>query len=512
MPKPFREDSRMILRPTLRLIIFAIATLAYCAPTLGFQMSGEQILVTRNVRDIELVVGASQPLKFDYAIPKLMVQVPEVVDASAISANEILLTGLKPGISMVTVVDSEGNSQTLTVAVKIDVRILQRAIDKIFPTSQVSVDALSSKVILSGYVADPEQIASIMELAQDYFPLGVIGNMRIAKSPNVAIQVKIYEVNRTKIRRLGVDWSYFGPDFQAVSSFADIIQSFSDGVATTSGETFSASVIGDNSRFNAFVDALEQHNVAKLLDEPTLVSKDGRPAEFLSGGEVPFQVASGLGNNSIQFRPFGTKLDIVPIILGRGRLTLEVRAEVSEVDNSISTTDGVPGFRVRRVNTAVDMTVGHTLALAGDFREDVEVIKRGTPKLMHQPFWGAAFRKTEEVSSETELVFLMTPRFIDSVEAASLNPVPFGKSSKSPSNRELYRNAYNEVPTCPGDGCPTADAFRDRAPVQGAYPGVPQPHFQQTPNTPTVVAPPVSSKQQAPTRSRQASGFSWPGR
>ena len=54
--------------------------------------------------------------------------------------------------------------------------------------------------------------------------------------------------------------------------------------------------------------------MAKLLDEPTLVSKDGRPAEFLSGGEVPFQVASGLGSNSIEFRPFGTKLDIVPII------------------------------------------------------------------------------------------------------------------------------------------------------------------------------------------------------
>ena len=86
-------------------------------------------------------------------------------------------------------------------------------IDKVFPTSQVTVDALSNKVVLSGYVSDSEQVAPITELAQDYFPQGVIGNLRVAKSPNVAIQVKIYEVSRTKLRRLGVDWSFLGPNF-----------------------------------------------------------------------------------------------------------------------------------------------------------------------------------------------------------------------------------------------------------------------------------------------------------
>ena len=214
----------MILRPTMRLIVFAFATFAFCAPTFAFQASGEQIMVTANVRDIELVSGASQPLKFEYPIPKLMVQIPEVLDASAISANEILLTGLKPGISKLIVVDSQGNSRTLTVSVKVDTRLLQQAIDKNFPNSQVTVDALAERVILSGYVANAEQVSSIMQVAQDYFPPGVIGNLQVAKSPNVAIQVKIYEVSRTKLRRLGVDWAYFAPGGQAISSFADIIQ------------------------------------------------------------------------------------------------------------------------------------------------------------------------------------------------------------------------------------------------------------------------------------------------
>lgn len=504
----------MILRPTLRLIVFAVAVIATCSPTFGFQETGEQILVTRDMKDIELVVGASQPLRFEYQIPKLLVQVPEVVDATPVSTNEILLTGLKPGLSMLTVVDSQGNTQTLAVSVKVDVRILQRAIDKIFPTSQVSVDALSNKVVLTGYVSDSEQVANIMELAEDYFPVGVIGNMRVAKNPNVAIQVKIYEVSRTKLRRLGVDWAFFGPDFSAVTSFADIIQEFSTGdggSATGANQTFTAGVVGDGRQLGAFIEALEEHNMAKLLDEPTLVAKDGRPAEFLSGGELPFQVSSGLGNTTIEFRPFGTKLDIVPIVLGRGRLTLEVRAEVSEIDNTISTEDGIPGFRVRRVNTAVDMPVGHTLALAGDYREEVETLKRGAPKLMDHPFWGAAFRRTEEVKTETELVFLLTPRFIDAVEAASLKQAPFGKNSKSPSDRELYANGHTEVPPCPGDGCQVNDGFGNNvAPQATGYPGV-QPHYQPAPNVPAMVPNMGAARQQAP-KSRQASGFSWPTR
>ena len=78
---------------------------------------------------------------------------------------------------------------------------------------------------------------------------------------------------------------------------------------------------------------------------------------------------------------------------------MEVRAEVSEIDNTISTQDGIPGFRVRRVNTAVDMQMGHTLALAGNYREDIETLKRGAPKLMDHPFWGAAFRQNRRSQS-----------------------------------------------------------------------------------------------------------------
>ena len=227
-----------------------------------------------------------------------------------------------------------------------------------------------------------------------------------------------------------------------------------------------ASVFDGNDGFNAVIELLEVRNVAKLLDEPVLVAQNGRPAEFLSGGEIPIAVASGLGTNSIQFRAFGTKLDIVPLVHGQGLMSLEIRAEVSEVAPDLATANGTPGFRVRRVNTGVRMRAGHTLALAGDFTERNSATTRGIPKIMDSPFFGPLFRSSTVDDAETELVFLITPQYVSDVDAAYANgPLP-GASSDSPSDRDLFINGHIEVPRCAED-CPTANHFDNNSPSAG---------------------------------------------
>jgi Flp pilus assembly secretin CpaC len=145
-----------------------------------------------------------------------------------------------------------------------------------------------------------------------------------------------------------------------------------------------------------------------------------------------------------------------------GELSLEVRAEVSEVDNSLSFGSGVPGFRVRRVNTGVRMREGHTLALAGDYRELTLNEKRGIPFLMDSPIIGPLFRRTEERKAESELVFLITPRFVSDVDPTCVPRYGPGQLTESPSDHEFYWNAYNEVPRC-NDDCPVNDRFEDPA-------------------------------------------------
>ncbi|MDB4767013.1 type II and III secretion system protein, partial [bacterium] len=253
--------------------------------------------------------------------------------------------------------------------------------------------------------------------------------------------------------------------------------------------------------------ALERNNIAKLLDQPVLVAQNGRPAEFLSGGEIPILVASGLGTTSIQFRPFGTKLDMVPIVHGNGELTLEVRAEVSEVAPELTTGD-TPGFRVRRVNTGVKMRAGHTLALAGDYKENYAGENQGVPLVKHSGIFGPLFRRVEVQENETELVFLITPQFVSDVEPGQIPAGKLGKLTASPSNTELYKNGYLEVPVCAED-CPINDSFGTRgvgaagSQVPSAYPIMPNQGMEYQ-------GMQIGGAAQRPAERQASNGFSWP--
>ena len=58
----------------------------------------------------------------------------------------------------------------------------------------------------------------------------------------------------------------------------------------------------------------------------------GRPAQFNEGGEIPILVPQGLGQVAIEYKPFGTQVDFLPIVLGNGKIRLEVRPRVSDLD------------------------------------------------------------------------------------------------------------------------------------------------------------------------------------
>ncbi|MEQ1903550.1 MAG: pilus assembly protein N-terminal domain-containing protein [Pirellulaceae bacterium] len=408
-------------------------------------------------QQIDLPEGSSRNLRFDFKIPELLVDVPAVLQATPISANEIIITGLRPGIAHITVIDPDKKRTIIAINVTIDVRPLELTLNRTFKSSDIKVFPIKDGVMLCGTVSRADDVDNVMAVAKNYFPTTVINQLNIDGAQTVAAQVRVYEVSRNKLRNLGVDWAVAGDRIDVVSGFSQIISSMA--TASSTQDNFRVGIIDDSSQIDTFINMLEKRNVAKLLSQPTLTAQNGRAAEFLSGGEIPFQVSTGLGTNSIQFRPFGTKLDMVPIIHGQGELTLEIRAEVSEVANDLNAGTTVPGFRVRRVNTAVPMRAGQTLALAGDYREKIETEVKGAPGLLNKGPWGIPFRNTNSQENESELVFMITPQLVHGVDSNQFaGPFP-GQTSGVPSNRELFINGHVEVPRCPGDQCPTVSPF-----------------------------------------------------
>ncbi|MCH2181198.1 MAG: pilus assembly protein N-terminal domain-containing protein [Mariniblastus sp.] len=454
----FKPSGVLTRLPALLLALFTLAAGPVLAVQQVVPVSYQVKEETRN--QVDLLVNASRNIRFEFKISNVFVQNPDVLNATAPSPNEIRITGVKPGVSSLTVENEAGDQQILVVNVTADIRRLEAALKTFFPDCSIKILALNEGVILGGNVAQTDQVEKIVAVAEDYFPT-VINQLKVDGPQLVAIKVRVYEVSRTKLRNLGVDWANLGGNVKATSSVTGLLSAFNPGEPTQGGQNM-AFVIGSTNPFVALLRALEEHNVAKLLDEPTLVTQHGRPASFLSGGKVPFQQAAGLGATSVQFEPFGTQLDVVPLVHGYGEITLDVSAEVSKLATDIRDEFGNPGFRTRSVKTAVRMRAGHTLALAGNYREEQTTKKRGIPKLMRSPIWGAFFRDVEDNANETELVFVLTPRFISDIDPVHASKVGVGQLTDPPSNHELYINGYVEVPKCQDD-CPTNDRFDDPA-------------------------------------------------
>ncbi len=236
------------------------------------------------------------------------------------------------------------------------------------------------------------------------------------------------EVSRTNLKSLGFDFANFsGADFFG-SSASGIINKANPtaglfrtaGSLTTNGqETIQFGIVNDPSGFVGFLEALKRENLLKVLAEPNLVTVSGRPASYLVGGQVPYPQPTGFGNISINFKPFGTQIDFVPIVLGNGGVRLEVRPQVSELDRTIGVSINgttVPGFRERMVDTGVELKFGQTLAIAGLLQQRVEMEKRGLPYLMDVPYLGMLFSRKISTVNEVELLIVVRPELVEAMD------------------------------------------------------------------------------------------------
>ncbi len=442
--------------------------------------------ISRQSERLEMTTNASRILTLGMQIPKVQVNNPELVAVTPLSATEIQVSAKKPGVTQVNMWDTENKVHTLDVIIYGDVRELEFALKTQFPNSSVGVKKFSQSLMLTGFVDSPDHVGPIMRLAEDYAPK-VINNLDVGGVQQVLLKVKVMEVSRTKLRQLGVDWAIFGSDGDfAISRVSGLISAFDSSAQsiTTAGETFAFGLVNNSSSFFGVLDALQQQNVAKILAEPNLVSVSGRPAQFLEGGEVPILVPQALGTTSIEFRPFGTQVDFLPIVLGNGNIRLEVRPRVSERDESIGIDlqdTRVPGFRVRQADTAVEMKAGQTFALAGLLQRRTEAQHRGLPYVSDIPIIGAGFRSVREVVNEIELLILVTPEFVDALDPHEYPPCGPGMGTMSPDNCSLYFGGHIEVPNAYGPCAPGCNDGAGCDPCNGGV-GVPAGGYHMVPN------------------------------
>jgi len=249
--------------------------------------------------------------------------------------------------------------------------------------------------------------------------LEVVGDVQ-----QVMTNAKIVEIDRNALTKLGIEWGTFEP-----SSGTTTAASSQPRVGkVTIGE--SNGVGGPIQRLSGLVgtlEMLEDSGKAHTLASPDLLALEGTRADFVVGGQVPIPTSSigagggggggntGFATQSVEFKPYGVLLSVLPEATEGGHVVMQVRVEVSTPDfaNAIvfqGTT--LPGFRLRQATQSVAVKDGDTIVLGGLLSKEDQTQIQKIPFLSEIPFLGELFKKRTFKNGETELVIFLTPHIV----------------------------------------------------------------------------------------------------
>jgi pilus assembly protein CpaC len=408
--------------------------------------------------NITLVIGKSTLLRLDAPIDRISVGNPDIADVTIISPRELYLLGKTFGSTNIILWRKGGQTTVIDVAVNLDAGLLQDKLAQLLPDEKgIRVSAAADSVVLSGVVSSAYQVQQAVVIAEAYvrninkglvLPIvagdgkgpgstsvtvgqgggattaavgtagaRVINLLRVSSPQQVMLEVKVAEVSRTLLDKLGAQFNWN-------RTSGNWIYSIITGFLSNSAGTAGASNISGSRSF--FFDAEKQDGLIKILAEPTIVAISGQEGSFLAGGKIFIPTSSssqgGFPTITLTEKEFGVGLKFTPTVLDGGLINLRVAPEVSELSQTgspFTTVNGVtsviPSFTMRRSETTVQLHDGQSFAIAGLIKNNVtETVKR-FPILGEVPILGALFRSSEFQTDKTELMFVVTPRLVKAV-------------------------------------------------------------------------------------------------
>ena len=217
----------------------------------------------------------------------------------------------------------------------------------------------------------------------------------------------------------------------------------------------------------ATIKALQERNLLQILAEPNLITVEGKEATFLAGGSFPFPTITTTPTGgatapviTVQFKPFGVKLDFTPTVTPQGSIDLKVAPEVSSLDYANAVTlQGflIPALSQRRAETEVILKDGESFAIAGLIDNRVIETMYKVPGLGDVPVLGKIFRSRSTQKSTDELLVVVTPHFVKPLSAGRKGQtaghaghVPAGSRSRGSEEGKGGKNSTQDNRQGPG--------------------------------------------------------------
>ena len=447
--------------------------------------------------EMKLIVGRSTLLRLPDPVDRVSIGNPAVADVTTISARELYLLGKDIGTTNLIIWARNGQATVMDVRVGADISQLEAELSRLIPgENDIRVISSADSIVLQGTVSDAVKAAQAVDIAQSWVrrltrglvmpittgsggPRGTgttiqvgqvssprqlaavagptVINMLTVRAPmQVMLEVKVAEVSKTLLNRLGVTTRLgktngnFTYDLLSQSNF------FNELLGT-------ASAVRSGGRNFLQIDAQSDEGLIRMLAEPNVMAISGQEASFRAGGKIFIPVARrddiGGGNAiTLEEKEFGVGLKFKPTVLDGGRINLKVAPEVSELQQTGSpfTTVGgstavLPSMTLRRAETTVQLQDGQSFMIAGLIQSHGATTINRFPGLGDIPVIGALFRSTEFQNDRSELMFVITPRLVKPLPANYVLPTD---RYVPPTAGDLWLNGKLEgtPPTAPAPG------------------------------------------------------------
>lgn len=277
-------------------------------------------------------------------------------------------------------------------------------------------------VIVSGNVNDAVTAQAILDRARGLAGPYLASNGqlidRLSALNNSQIDVKVYvlEVDKTAQSNLGIQLQGAAVNPTQPGTYQLTQPSFPFVEATTPiGGAFTIQPFYRTTTLAPTLNLLMTEGHARILSSPDLVTTPGNKATFLVGGQIPVVTSTGLGQVNVTYQNYGVQLNVTPTILGNGSIEAVVAPTVSALDYSdavIVSGFQIPALTVSQLSTDVVTRPGESILLGGLVKRLTQKTVTKIPLLSDIPILGHLFTDTAYQSSQSDVVFVMTPEIV----------------------------------------------------------------------------------------------------
>ena len=408
-----------------------------CLVSVLLAVAASSVLAQGGPEDIRLTIGKSIVIDYPTDIARISTSNADIVDASPVTGREVLVHGKAFGTVTLVVWSKAGQRNFYNITVEQNLEPLRKLLKDTFPNEDIHVQSSRDSVSLTGRVSSKPVSDQASALAAS-FGKTIVNDLKVAEAAverQVLLRIKFAELSRSASNQFAVNLLSTGAtntigQVSTGQASSSTPSSIGGGQPTsfTISNALNIFAFRPDLNLGAFIQALEQHNLLQTLDEPTLMTSDGKEASFLVGGEFPIPVLQGGANSgavTIQFREFGVRLTFTPVITGHNNIRLHVKPEVSSLDYSNALSFNgftIPALSSRKMETNVELGEGQSFVIAGLIDNQVTETLSKIPGLSSIPILGNLFKSKSITKSDDELVVLVTPEITMPLQPGDTKP------------------------------------------------------------------------------------------